>query len=279
MQIPKWSEQFRKDLMVKNYSESSIGNYVSQIKSFLAFFDGKFTEPAKINENALKDYLLSSECVNSQRHKHSAIKLFYKTTCHAPMKFRYIEYARKEKKLPIVLSVDEIQRMFDVCENKKHRVILALLYSCSLRVSELINLEWTDIDRSRMIINIIQAKGKKDRQVGLNDKLIELLAEYWKEYKSMIYVLNGQGDHAQYSERSVGEVVKQLASKAGINNKRIYTHLMRHTSATHMVENGTDINLIQKLLGHSNVKTTNVYLHISHNHISKINSPINAIQL
>lgn len=279
MNIPKWSEQFRKDLMVKNYSESSIGNYVSQIKSFLSFFNGKFTEPSKINEGSIKDYLLSSECVNSQRHRHSAIKLFYKLTCHAPMKFRYIEYAKKDKKLPIVLSVDEIQRMFDVCENKKHKVIFALLYSCSLRVSELINLKWTDIDRSRMIINIVQAKGNKDRQVGLNDQLIQLLTDYWKEYKSTIYVLNGQGDLTQYSERSVGEVVKQLATKAGIKNKRIYTHLIRHTSATHMVESGTDINLIQKILGHSSVKATNVYLHISHNHISKIKSPLTQIQL
>jgi site-specific recombinase XerD len=184
MNIPKWSEQFRKDLMVKNYSESSIVNYVSQIKSFLSYFDGKFTEPSKINENAIKDYLLSSECVNSQRHRHSSIKLFYKTTCHAPMKFRYIKYARKERKLPIVLSVDEVQRMFDVCENKKHKVIFALLYSCSLRLSELINLKWSHIDRSRMVINIIQAKGKKDRQVGLNETLINLLTEYYREYRS-----------------------------------------------------------------------------------------------
>jgi len=154
-----------------------------------------------------------------------------------------------------------------------------LLYSCSLRVSELINLKWKDIDRSRMIINIIQAKGNKDRQVGLNEKLLQLLEEYYREYKPVIYVLNGQGDHAQYSDRSVGEVVKQLAKKAGIDNKRVYTHLMRHTSATHMVENGIDINLIQKLLGHSNVKTTNIYTHISHNHISKIQSPLAQINI
>lgn len=142
----------------------------------------------------------------------------------------------------------------------------------------MINLKWEHVDRSRMIINIIQAKGNKDRQVGLNDKLIVLLAEYWKEYKSIIYVLNGQGDAAQYSERSVNEVIKQLAVKAGIS-KRVYAHLIRHCSATHMVEAGTDINLIQKLLGHSNVKTTNIYTHISHNHISKINSPLNQIKL
>lgn len=205
--------------------------------------------------------------------------MFYSICLGQKNKFKYIPYAKKSHKLPVVLSVDEVQRMFNVCENKKHKVILALLYSCSLRVSELINLKWNDIDRSRMIINIIQAKGKKDRQVALNDKLIQLLKEYYREYKPVIYVLNGQGDHAQYSERSVGEVIKQLASKAGINNKRVYAHLMRHTSATHMVEAGTDINLIQKLLGHSNVKTTNIYLHISHNHISKIQSPLNAISI
>ncbi len=91
--------------------------------------------------------------------------------------------------------------------------------------------------------------------------------------------MTGQSDAPQYSERSVGEVIKQLATKAGIDNKRVYTHLMRHTSATHMVEKGIDINLIQKLLGHSNVKTTNIYLHISHNHISKIPSTLDDIKL
>ena len=169
--------------------------------------------------------------------------------------------------------------MFNVCENKKHKVILGLLYSCSLRVSELINLKWKDIDRSRMIINIIQAKGAKDRQVGLNQPLIDLLTEYYHQYKSVIYVLNGQNGVPQYSETSVNLVIKHLAEKAGIKNKRVYTHLIRHTSATHMLENGTDINLIQKLLGHSNVKTTNIYTHISHNLISKIPSPIQNINL
>lgn len=129
-----------------------------------------------------------------------------------------------------------------------------------------------------MIINIIQAKGNKDRQVALNDKLISLLTDYYREYKSKEYVLNGQFS-LQYSERSVGEVVKQLAAKAGIDNKRVYTHLMRHTSATHMVENGVDIALIQKWLGHNSAKTTALYTHISYNHISKIQSPINQISL
>jgi len=278
MNIGNYIKLYSEDLRLKNYAESSIENYCSQVALFLSDHEKVATKPSEISERQIKEWLLKANTINSRKHRLSAVKLFYKLTGHQPMKFRYIEYPKADKKLPIVLSVDEIQRMFNVCENKKHKVILALLYSCSLRVSELINLRWKDIDRSRMIINIIQAKGNKDRQVGLNDKLIQLLTDYWNEYKSKEYVLNGQSS-IQYSERSVGEVMKQLAAKSGIENKRIYTHLLRHTSATHMVENGVDIALIQKLLGHSSAKTTAIYTHISHNHISKINSPLNSIQL
>jgi site-specific recombinase XerD len=167
--------------------------------------------------------------------------------------------------------------MFDVCENLKHKVILALLYSCGLRVSELLNLKWCNIDRSRMIINIIAGKGKKDRQVVLAKSLLQLLEVYYRVYKTKEYILSGQFSN-QYSAKSVGQVMKQLAEKARIN-KRVYTHLMRHNCFTHMVENGIDINLIQKLAGHNNIKTTMVYTHISDSIISKINSPLNAIRL
>lgn len=278
MDIRKWHDKYSTDCRLKYPSERTQENYLCSVGSFLKYFE-KEIEPKSIPTESIKKWLLTFETINTRNHKLCAIKSFYEITVGMPIKLDKIPFSKKNKQLPIVLSVDEIQRMFDVCENKKHKVILALLYSCSLRVSELINLKWENIDRSRMIINIIQAKGNKDRQVGLNDKLIQLLADYYREYKSIIYVLNGQGGNAQYSERSVGEVIKQLATKAGICNKRVYTHLMRHTSATHMVESGIDINLIQKLLGHSNVKTTNVYLHISHNHISKINSPLSQISL
>lgn len=275
MNISEHTEGFIQEMKRRNYSKNTIDNYSSCIK----FFFAKSTKdhPKNINEQDIKDFLGTFKEVNTQRNYHSAIKKFYDVCLGQKNKFKYIPYAQKNNKLPIVLSVEEIQRMFDVCENKKHKVILALLYSCSLRVSELINLKWTNIDRSRMVINIIQAKGNKDRQVGLNEQLIKLLSDYWLEYKSNEYVLNGQAS-PQYSERSVGEVIKQLAKKAGIDNKRVYTHLMRHTSATHLVENGTDINLIQKILGHSNVKTTGIYLHISHNLINKI-SPLGGIRL
>ncbi len=278
MNFRQWYEKYSTDCKLKYPSKRTQENYLCSVGTFLKYFD-KEIEPKSISIQSIKEWLLTFQTINTRNHKLCAIKSFYEITVGMPLKLDKIPFSKKDKKLPIVLSVDEIQRMFNVCENKKHKLILALLYSCSLRVSELINLKWKDIDRSRMIINIIQAKGNKDRQVGLNEPLIKLLTEYWNEYKSVVYVLNGQSDSAQYSERSVGEVIKQLASKASICNKRVYTHLIRHTSATHMVESGVDINLIQKLLGHNNVKTTNIYLHISHNHISKINSPLSQIRI
>jgi site-specific recombinase XerD len=276
MDVTKWLDKYCVDIELKYNSKSTKENYKSCIKSFLFRFKN-IDQPQRISTDEIKKYLLEFKTINTRKHNICAIKSFYQITVGMHSKIDKIPYPKSEKKLPIVLSVDEIQKMFSVCENLKHKVMLALLYSCGLRVSELINLKWSHIDRSRMIINIIQAKGNKDRQVGLSPDLIPLLEKYWNEYKSKEYVLNGQNS-LQYSNRSVGEVIKQLAEKAGIN-KRVYTHLMRHCSFTHMVENGIDINLIQKIAGHSNVKTTSIYTHISHNLISKIQSPLSNIRL
>lgn len=276
MNFPKYEQSFINEMNRLNYSKETVKNYVSCLRMFFEYFNQK-EHPLHINEADIKEYLGTFTVTNTQRAQHGAIKKFYAICIGQKEKFKYIPYARKEKKLPIVLSQEEIQKMFTACTNQKHKVILSLLYSCGLRVSELINLKWQHIDRSRMIINILAAKGKKDRQVMLAPELLPLLEKYWREYKSKEYVLNGQFS-LQYSERSVGEVVKQLAAKAGIK-KRVWTHLLRHCSFTHMVEAGTDINLVQRLAGHSSVKTTSIYLHTSHNLISKISSPLSFMQL
>jgi len=225
MTFPKYEQQFIEEMTRLNYSKDTIKNYSSCLRMFFAHFQHK-EHPTHINETDVKAYLGKFSVTNTQRSQHGAIKKFYTICIKQKDKFKYIPYARKEQKLPIVLSQDEIQRMFNVCENLKHKVILSLLYSAGLRVSELINLKWQHIDRSRMIINIIQAKGKKDRQVMLAPQLIPLLENYYRQYQSKEYVLNGQVE-LQYSERSVGQVVKQLAAKAGIT-KRVWTHLLRH---------------------------------------------------
>jgi len=277
MNIGKYVQLYSEDLRLKNYSANTIENYCSQVKCFLSYFERSATKPSEISERQIKDWLLLAKSINGRKHRLSAVKLFYKLTGKQPLKFKYIEYPRSEKKLPIVLSQSEIQAMFDACENLKHKAILALLYSAGLRVSELLNLKWQHLDRQRGVINVIGAKGNKDRQVPLPQSLITVLEKYYIKFRPKEYVFNGQFG-MQYSATSVLQVVKLLAAKAGIN-KRVWTHLLRHCSFTHLVEAGTDINLVQRLAGHSNVKTTSIYTHISHNLISKINSPLNAISV
>lgn len=276
MNIPKYIDQFVKESERRGIAKNSIDTYKGNLNIFFNHFKLK-EHPLHINANDIKDFLGQYAEPNTQRSYHSAIKKMYDICFNQKDKFKYIPYCKKSNKLPIVLSVEEIQKMFTVCENTKHKLILAILYSCGLRVSELIKLKWCNIDRSRMVINILGAKGNKDRQVPLPCNLVSLLEKYWHEYKTKTYILEGQFKD-MYSQRSVLEVVKQLANKAGLK-KEVWTHLIRHCYGTHQVEAGIDINLIQRVLGHSDVKTTNIYLHTSHNLISKISSPINNIIL
>ena len=237
MKTSEHKQTFIQEMKRRGYRENSIQNYSSCIDVFLSKINKD--HPKNINEQDIKDFLGNCIKANTQRNYHSAIKLYYNICLNQKQKFKNIPYTKTDKNIPIILSVEEIQKMFDVCENKKHRLILALLYSCSLRVSELINLKWENIDRSRMVIYILNAKGGKDRQVGLNGMLIKMMEDYYKEFKTKSFIFNGQFGE-QYSDRSVGQVIKQLASKAGIS-KRVYTHLIRHCSASHLLDQGTDI--------------------------------------
>ena len=274
MNIPKYAEMYRKDLSLKNYAKNSIDNYVSQVNLFMSeHYD--FTEPSKINESAIKDWLLKSNSVNGRRHRLSALKLFYKYTIKQPMKLRYIEYPRSEKKLPQPLEMVEIKAMLNSCKNIKHRAIIMLMISTGLRVSEVINLRVSDIDSTRMVINIIRGKGMKDRIVPLNEKLLTELRSYYKLYKPTEYLFNGQNS-LQYSSRSINEFLKHYAKSAGIN-RNVHAHLLRHTCFTNLVESGVDTAIVQKIAGHQNIKTTQIYCHVSSALINKIYNPISAL--
>lgn len=277
MNIRKWLDLYSTSCKLKYNSDATVKNYTSCIGNFLQQFSD-YREPKEIPTDKIKEWLLGFDTINTRSHNLSAVKSFYTLTVGMPKKIDSIPFPKPNKKLPIVLSQQEVQKMFNVCTNLKHKTILSLLYSTGIRVSELINLKWQHIDRSRMIINIVQGKGKKDRQVMLTPELIPLLEAYYRQYRTKTYILSGQFSE-QYSARSVGEVVKQLAEKAGLDSKRVYTHLIRHCTFTHMVEAGTDINLVQRIAGHSSVKTTNIYLHLSHNLISSITSPLAKINL
>jgi integrase/recombinase XerD len=259
----------------KNLSPRTIKNYKCQVALFLNHF--KDVEKCRlITSEQIMEYLVTKVQSNTQRHAHSAIKLFYTNVVGQTMKMKFIPYAKKEKKLPIPLEVNEILAMISKCENKKHLAIIYLLYGCGLRVSEVINLKWSHIERNAGVIHIIQAKGKKDRRVPLFADLLRVLTEYYREFKSECngqeYLFVGQYG-GQYTERSINNVLKQLAAKAGIKSN-VHAHLLRHSYSSHLLENGVDLKVIQELLGHSSLKTTEIYLHISKAHIRKVPSPM-----
>jgi len=278
MNIGNYQQQLSEWMEYKRYSSNSMKAYVSCIGKFLQCFKNEATKPSEISAEKIKLFLASLEQAQTHKSYLSAIKLFYNKIVCQPHKLDKLEYPKQSKKLPIVLSQPEIQRMFNACENIKHKVVITLLYSCGLRISELINLKWSHIDRSRMIVNIIAAKGNKDRQIALPEEIIPLLEKYYRKEKPVEFVFNGQNGSLNYSKTSIRKVVKNLAVKANIN-KRMYPHLLRHCAFTHMVEQGTDINLIQRIAGHNDVKTTMIYCHLSDNLISKIKSPIKNIRI
>jgi len=266
MQNSNFTKNYERDLRLKNYADNTIKNYLCQIEMFLNYFKGK-DSPKHISSDEIKDYLLTAKQVNSQRHMHSAIKLFYKYTIHQPQKFRFIEYARKEKKLPTVIDKNFLVNQINNIQNLKHKSIIMLAYSTGMRVSEICNLLISDIDSKRMIIIIRQGKGDKDRLVPLSENVLKVLRQYFTEYKPKQYLFNGQFD-LQYSHKSCNEIVKKYIGKD------YHFHTLRHSNATALLESGTDLRVIQKLLGHSSSKTTEIYTHVSTNVISKVNTPI-----
>ena len=256
MNISKYVEMYRNDLRLKNYSDNTIKNYSCQVEVFLKHFDTQFTEPSKINEQSIKNWLLQFKTRNAMCHAISALKLFYTKTIKQPLKFKYIEYPRSEKKLPQIIEKDYLLEQIAKIQNKKHKAIISLAYSTGMRVSEVCNLLISDIDSKRMIITIRQSKGRKDRIVALSEKILEILREYFKEYKPKEYLFNGQFE-LKYSHRSCNQIVKQYLGK------EYHFHQLRHSNATALLEAGTDIRIIQKHLGHASSKTTEIYTHVS----------------
>lgn len=275
MEIVNTTEKYIQWMRCKGMAQSSIDNYASQLKMFLSHFSN-VVRPVEVSSEQIIEYLLTKIKPNSQRHAHSAIKLFYTNIVGQPLKFKHIPYAKKEKQLPQPLEVEEILAMISSCKNTKHKLIIYLLYGCGFRCQELLDLQWVHIDRKANVIYVIQGKGKKDRKVQLYPDLIDLLTKYYHEYKNELvgkpYVLVGQ-NLPQYSQRSVNEVLKQLAVKSGIK-RNIHAHLMRHSYATHMLDSGIDLRTIQELLGHANCKTTEIYTHVSKKRIASIPSPM-----
>jgi integrase/recombinase XerD len=179
---------------------------------------------------------------------------------------------RREHKLPNVLSKEEVKAVLEALSNPKHKLMLSLIYACGLRRSELLNLKPQDVDSKRGLLMIRQGKGRKDRMTPLPERIVEMLRDYYKGYRPKVWLFEGQKPGTQYSPTSLQEVLKTGLEKSGVK-RNATLHWLRHSYATHLLENGTDLRYIQELLGHKSSKTTEIYTHVTDNSIKKIRSP------
>ena len=262
-------------LQVKRYSTSSIDTYVSAFRQFLMHFVD--TDVDSFNKKQIEhyiNYMVTNRkiSVSYQKQLVAAIKFWYQDVLGKKMQLDYLYPDRGEFKIPVVFSQAEVKLILANCENLKHKAILATVYSCGLRVSELTNLKITDIDSNTMTVTIRQSKGNRDRVVVLAEKLLILLRDYFKEYKPKEYLFEGR-TNGRYSERSVQQLLKQLLAKLKIN-KQGSVHSLRHSYATHLIEQGTDVRFVKDLLGHKSIKTTLIYTHLTDPAKRKIKSPL-----
>jgi len=201
----------------------------------------------------------------------NALKFYYGNVLKK--KFIYeVKRPRKDKKLPVILSKEEVAKILSSVDNIKHKTILMLVYSAGLRVGEVVRLKPEDIDSKRMLIHIKGAKGRKDRYTLLSEKALEILRQYWRKYKPEKWLFGGAKEGRYLSIRSVDKIFRNACEKAGIK-KDVSMHTLRHSFATHLLEGGTDLRYIQELLGHAHSKTTEIYTHVSTKSLGKITSP------
>ena len=282
--LPKLSDnlilelnRFKRWLQQKRLSDNTVNTYVEVTAFFLRYGILKKTNnySKKLIEQFNYDFIFkASKSVSYQNQCINGIKKFllFKGIEVSSLN---IERPKKEKQLPAVLTIDEIKAVFNNLTNLKHKTLLSLLYSGGLRIGEALNLKINDIDSKRMVIHIKQAKGKKDRYTLLSHSFLKLLREYYLAYKPKVFLFEGQNGN-KYSNASAQAVLKKSLKNTKIT-KKVTLHTLRHTFATHLLENGTDIRYIQELLGHSSPKTTMIYTHVTQTSLKNIKNPFDEL--
>lgn len=274
----QYIKDFRERLILQRYASNSISIYVMCITKFLVYFKSKNIQT--VNHNDIRDYLthlLKIEKISDSYQKQmlGAIIKFYDLIFNINLDLKSLYPKRKKNTLPKYISKIQVKKMIESTHNIKHRCIIMLLYSAGLRVSELINLKTIDIDSDSMLINITNSKGRKDRKVMLSEKALSELRIYYRQFKPKNYLFEGQ-NREYYSAKSIQNVVKEAAIRANVN-RRVTPHMLRHSFAIHLLENGIDIRYIQELLGHNSIQTTELYTYITDISKSKIKSPLDFI--
>lgn len=265
---------FRNWLRARRYSEKTVEVYTEAVRIFLNFTKKQLSEISE--EDVLRyhtEYIyLRRLSASYQNQVVSAIKLFFQTVENRRLEPETIHRPKRPQPLPNVLSKEEVKAILLAHNNLKHRAMLSLIYSCGLRCGELLALRPGHLDRHRGLLLIKQAKGRKDRITPLSGKILELLDAYLATYKPQVYLFEGWKSGQPYDARSLQHVLKQALEKAGVD-KPATLHWLRHSYATHLLENGTDLRYIQELLGHASSKTTEIYTHVSTKSLQKITSP------
>jgi len=275
----KVPESYLEKLELKGYSQNTAKTYVSMFERFINHYSDRKMET--IDENDIRVYLklLISEGKSGSylNQMVNSIKFYYEVVLEMPNRFYSIERPPKKQALPKVISKQEVADIIKNTNNIKHRCIISLLYSSGLRRSELLNLKLSDIDSHRMVVHVRNGKGNKDRITLLSDGVLKELRTYYKQWKPQVYLFEGSPGKP-YSVTSVLKIIQKASSRAGIK-KTVTPHMLRHSFATHLLEDGVDLRYIQVLLGHNSTKTTEIYTQVATNSLKAIVSPIDSLNL
>lgn len=261
--------KLKKELELRNYSKQTIKSYLFSAKKYLEHCKTK-----GINGNSAKDYLrlqLEDKNPSTASLCASAIQFFFKEVLKQDI---YFQKPKRNKTIPNILTIEEVKKIIEVTNNSKHKLIIKLIYGTGLRVSEIVDLKKENINFNEKLIHIKLGKGKKDRFVKLPESIIEELNNFSKIGDSKYLFESQRG--GKLTSKTIQLILSNSAKKAKIK-KRVYPHLLRHGFATHLLEQGTDLRIIQKLLGHSSIKTTQIYTQISQASIKKVESPLDKI--
>ena len=271
------------ELQRRDYSQSTARIYLQIVRDFARHFR---RSPDALGPEHIREYqvhLFHRKLSPYTIRQHTAaLRFFFFKTLHRRFPADYIPFPKFRKRLPTILSPEEIARLIDSARNLYHRILIMTLYSTAMRRAELCRLKVSDIDSQRMMIRIQQGKGGRDREVPLSPTLLETLRVYWRWMKPKTYLfpgtVHGWRADVPISPNTVWLACRQAARAAGIR-KRFSPHSLRHSCATHWLENGADLRTIQFLLGHSTLEHTLVYLHLSHKHLQTVPNPLDQLQI
>lgn len=272
--LRKHMDSFRAYLLHRRYSQRTVDTYMKVLHDFLNWLD---MPAGEVTSEVIREYnririLEKNYSASLQNQVVSALKLFYGKLQNRQIRLEEIERPVKEHRLPEVMSKEEVRRLISAIRNPKHKMMISLIYACGLRRGELLGLQPGDIDSRAGRLFIRCGKGRKDRVVVLSKRLIGMLREYYQAYRPEIWLFEGSKPGKSYSETSIQKVFVTAREAAGIR-KHVTLHTLRHSYATHLLEAGTDTRYIQELLGHSSIKTTMVYTHVTGNALMNIRSP------